>query len=369
MPIEIQDAHRLPRDFCIFFCWQDHLPKKLHRFLIRDALDRAITRVQDELPEGLDCVLRRDEATNDRAGSVDIANTILQKLNSSTVVVGDVTPVLSDLKKEWFYPNPNVMTEIGYAARAIGWNRILCLYNEATYKAEQLPFDIRHRRVTGFACADESQRKKAGVVLEGILVSALRAVIQEIGRGEIDPSLNAAAVRRQRDLRLLKDVMSTIHRPTLDFFVDRGQVHQLHFDCTFFWHGIEAIVSSSNFRFYDKELERRIIVLHEVWGSAMYYASNAFSPADRGNGFVLKPFPYWNEHYKSIIDSMDKAYRALPSAFNALLSYVHAEFPEIDMDETDAVAWKNNVPYIDGTAMKRALDNESSPLASDEDCE
>jgi len=240
MPIEIQDASRLPRDFCFFFCWQDHLPKKLHRFLIRDSLDRAISRVQAELPEELECVLRRDEATNDRAGSVDIANTILQKINTSTVVVGDVTPVLTNPDKGWFYPNPNVMVEIGYAARALGWNRVICLYNESACKAEQLPFDIRHRRVTGFACADDSQRNKAYVELEGVLVTAIRAVIQEIGRGEIDPSIGDAAVRHQRDLRFLREVMSTIHRRTLDRFIEAEHAYQVHYDCVYFWHGFDG---------------------------------------------------------------------------------------------------------------------------------
>ncbi len=367
MPIEIQDASRLPRDFCIFFCWQDHLPKKLHRFLIRDSLDRAISRAQAELPEELECVLRRDEATNDRAGSVDIANTILQKINTSTVVVGDVTSVLTNPEKGLFYPNPNVMVEIGYAARALGWNRVICLYNESACKAEQLPFDIRHRRVTGFACADESQRNKAGVELEGVLVTAIRAVIQEIGRGDIDPSIGDAAVRHQRDLRFLREVMSTIHRRTLDRFIEAGHAYQVHYDCIYFWHGFDAIVRSCDFRFYDNELQRLALELHRVWGDAIHHGGYAFGPGSTPGSLVLKPSHLWNDHYENTVRAMEAAYVKLPEVLNAFLDHVHQNFPEIDMDQTDAIAWKNNRPYIDGSAIKQTLGDDSSPSASDED--
>lgn len=366
MPIEIQDVSRLPRDFCIFFCWQDHLPRKLHRFLIRDALDRAISRVQDELPDGLECMLRRDEATNDRAGSVEIANTILQKLNSSTVVVGDVTPVLTNPENDWFYPNPNVMIEIGYAARALGWNRIICLYNEAACKAEQLPFDIRHRRVTGFVCTDELQRKKAIVELEGILASAIRAVIQEIGRGVIDPTIGDASVRHQRDLRFLRDVMSAIHRRTLDRFIERGNSNHIHYDCIYFWHDFDAIVCSCDFRFYDKELERLALRLHQVWSDIMYHSSCAFGPGSIPGSLTLLADHLWSESYRETVRAMGAAFGEFPDVLKAFLDHVHDNFLEIDMIETDRTAWERNLRYIDGSAMKQIL---SEPPSNDGESE
>jgi hypothetical protein len=365
MPIEIQDPRRLPADFCIFFCWQDHLPKKLHRFLIRDALDRAISRVQDDLPEGVECTLRRDEATDNRAGSIDIANTILEKLNSSTVVVGDITPVLKDLDKNWFYPNPNVMVEIGYAAKTLGWSRVVCLFNEVACKAEQLPFDIRHRRVTGFSCEDLTQRKRALVDLEGVLIAAIRAIIQEVGRGVIDPSIGDAALRHQRDLRFLRDVMCCIHRRTLDRFIERGHSYQVHYDCIYFWHDFDAIVCSCDFRFYDKDLQRLALELHRVWGETIHHGSYAFAPGSAPGSLVLKPRHLWNESYEETVRAMEASYIALPQVLNAFLDHVHEHFREIDMDETDAVAWERNLRYIDGSALQN-IRSESNDEGAEE---
>jgi len=358
MPIEIFDKSRLPKDLSIFFCWQDHLDKKTHRFLIANAIDGAISRIQDELPEDADSTLRRDEATKGRAGSVEIANVILEKIRSSTVIIGDVTPVLSNPDRGLYYPNPNVMAEIAYGARGLGWNRIICVYNEAACKPDQLPFDIRHRRVTGFSCADRSARKEATARLEGILVSAIRAVIQEIGRGEIDSTIGDDAIRHERDLRLLRHLMSTIHRPTLDRFIERGMAYQVHYDCLYFWHGYDAVVCSSDFRFYDSTLQRLALELHSVWGATIHHGSYAFGPGLRPGSLVLLPEDKWTRSYTRTVRAMERAYNALPGAFKSFLDHVHQKFVEIDMDETDAIAWERNLPYIDGTALKRIMDDE-----------
>lgn len=353
MPIDIADPSRLPKDFSIFFCWQDHLDKKLHRFLIRDALNAAISKVQSELPDEIECELRQDSDTSGRAGAVDIADTILTKISSSAVVVGDVTPVLFDLSLQRWYPNPNVMIEIGYAARAIGWNRVICLFNEAACQTEHLPFDIRHRRATSYSCKNVSEKQQAAKQLEGVLVVSLRAVLEEIGRGEVEPSLGDAAMKHARDLRLLRQLMSTIHRPTLDVFIEKGLMHQLHDDCNFFFLGFEAVIRSSNLRFYDKKLQQLAVELYRVWSAAVHHGGYAFFPSYMGNTYVLKEHHLWNEHYEKTVKNMDIAYSKLQPALKAFLDHVHEKFPEIDMKDTDKNAWKNNLPYIAGTHFEK----------------
>ncbi len=359
MIIEIQDISRLPKDFCIFFCWQDHLEPKLHRFLIRGALNAAIGRVQDELPPEANCVLRQDSDTMNRAGSVEISNAILDKINSSTVVIGDVTPTMINKENNWFYPNPNVLLEIGYAARAIGWNRVICLLNKASCEPEQLPFDIRHRRVSSYCCKDISEKKKAAVELESILYYALRTTIQEIGRGEFDPFLGDTALKHQRDLRLLRQLMSTIHRGTLDNYIERGRSNHIHYDCIFFWHSFDAVVTSSSFRFYDKVLETLAIELHRVWQETHDYGASVFFPGFTPGSFVLLPEQKWSSEYASDVQAMGEAYDALPDALNKFLNHVHEHFQEIDMDETDKAAWEENWPYISGEHFKREIEDDS----------
>jgi hypothetical protein len=344
MALEIQNPALLPKDVCIFFCWQNHLDNKLHRFLIRDALNASIGKIQSELPDGTDCILRQDSDTFDRAGSVDIANMILQKIQNSTIVVGDVTPVLYDVEKNYFYPNPNVMLELGYAAKSLGWNRIICLFNKAFCQTEILPFDIRHRRITSYHCKNLSQKKQAANELESILYNSLRAVLQEIGRGEFDQSLDDVALKHQRDLLLLRQLMSTIHRGTLDEFIAMGLSCQLNDDCIFFWLGFDAIVSSSYFRFYDKSLEMQVRNFHTGWRDTIDYGSNLFYPGDRPGSFILLPSS--STRHSGDVERLTNAYAALRKTLRDFLDYVHSHYLEIDMNETDKAAWQDNLPYI-----------------------
>ena len=362
MAIDIQEPARLPKDFVIFFCWQDHLDKKLHRYLIRDAIKAAIVKVQGELPKTANCILRPDSDTSGKAGTIEIAKIIFEKISKSTIVIGDVTPAPVILGKKRWYPNPNVMIEIGYAAKVVGWNRILCLFNGANCKAEQLPFDIRHRRVNPYICKDIKGKQQAVKKLEGIIVVSLRAFLEEIGRGEIDESLDNATLKHARDLRLLRQLMGTIHRPTMDRYIERGLSSHLYYDATFFFIGFDAVIGSSSFRFYDKQLQKFASELHEVWSDAVYYGSVVFFPGSMPNSFVLKEPHLWDEEYSKMFEAMGAAYNKLPDVLKAFLDYVHEHFPEIDMDETDKTAWQNNLPYIaGGRAQKKSRKVKNAP--------
>ena len=364
MPIDIADPSRLPKDFSIFFCWQDHLDKKLHRFLIRDALNAAIGKVQAELPENSECVLRQDSDTMNRAGSVDIANSILQKISQSVVVVGDVTPVLHDVIKDIHYPNPNVMIEIGYAAKAIGWSRIICLFNEACGSPENLPFDIRHRRLTPYSCKDSSQKMLAAKTLEGTLYNSLRAIIQEIGRGEFDAALGNEVVKRERDLRLLRQILSTIHRPTLDRFIESGINYQFFDECNFFISGFEATVCSSTFRFYDKEVEHLAVDLYKVWAETFTHSGNVFFSGNRPGSYVLKPDHDWDQGYRQTVGQMISAYKRLKVALKAFLDHVHTHYPEIEMVETDDRAWETKASFLKENFPAKISENPSVGVAN-----
>jgi hypothetical protein len=346
MTIDIKDPTRLPKKMQVLFCWQDHLLKKYHRTLITKAIDLAIARVNDELPDDLGRVLVRVDATAERSGAVEIANEILEAIGESTVVVGDVTPVLADPDHGRFYPNPNVMIELGYAARCLGWNRIVCVMNASIYKAEQLPFDIRHRRATTYKCADESQRGKAASDLVLVFEKAFRAIIMSIGRGEIEPVIGDRALRRARDLRFLDQLMRTISRDQMGRYIDSASRGSLYWNNIYFWHGFDAMVRSCEFRFYDKRLEDSVVALHDVWGDAVHWGGLVYAPGSGGR-FSLKPQNLWDPVYRGQLDQLHDAHNRLPAALKTFLDHVHASYPEIDMDDTDRAAWECNKEWIE----------------------
>ena len=351
MTININEVDRLPEDFVVFFCWQSHLNPQEYRFLIRGALSAAIDRIQSELPPECSCIIRLDSDTSTRSGTVDIADTILHKIRSSTAVVADVTPVLIDLERERYYPNPNVMIEVGFAAGTVGWHRTICLYENTDYQETDLPFDIRHRRVTGFRSRGV-QRKDAKNELEGKLYVALREIIKSIGRGEIDPTLTDHHLKRQRDLRLLRDVMLTLNSDAFDIYIDMGLRRLLYYNILFYWEGFKALIDSSEFRFYDTDLKNLVELLARYWGTAVDTGSMLYSPGGNGN-YVLKSEQLWgtvdSERYESHMSSLQATHTTLA----AFLDYVHQRYPEIDLRLTNAAS---------RDSIRRYLIHEQEPV-------
>jgi hypothetical protein len=224
-------------------------------------------------------------------------------------------------------------------------------------RAEDLPFDIRHRRLNSYVCRAESGIAQATKDLEAELVASIRAVIQEIDRGEFDPSLGGEILKRSKDARLLKDLLIRIHRNSMDRYIEHGLRDSLYDDCDFFWYGFEALVCSSHFRFYDKELERLVGELWTCWRMAVDLSGHVFGPGDYSGRLRMKEHRYWNQTYKTEVNDWRKAIKDLPGVFNRFLDHVHHCYPEIDLDETDQIAWRDNLPYIRGDVFDTETDD------------
>lgn len=139
----------------IFWSWQSDRDPELHHYFVRDALKLACKQLAGD-PEFEEA--ERPEVDHDMKGALgtqDIAATILMKIAGANAFVADMTPVgmtdpasLGGAKKASpkHLQNPNVMSELGYAERALGTDKIILVANAAHYPGpEALPFDWRHR--------------------------------------------------------------------------------------------------------------------------------------------------------------------------------------------------------------------------------
>lgn len=143
----------------VFWSWQSDRDPKLHHYFVRDALKDACKLIaidRDYQEAGRPEV---DHDTKNVAGTPDIAKTILEKIVVSNVFVADMTPVgmtdpvalqpyvsVEKRSEPKFLQNPNVMSELGYAERALSQSRIILVANGAHYPGPvALPFDWRHR--------------------------------------------------------------------------------------------------------------------------------------------------------------------------------------------------------------------------------
>lgn len=133
----------------VFYSWQSDSPSNTNRSLIRDALDQAIKNLDQatDLEDAPRPNLELDHDTKGVPGTPELVNTILEKIENCLVFVPDLTfvGVTSDGKKK--VPNSNVLIELGYAAKAIGFEKFIMVMNEYYGTPdEHMPFDLRHRR-------------------------------------------------------------------------------------------------------------------------------------------------------------------------------------------------------------------------------
>ncbi|SFN99807.1 hypothetical protein SAMN05443579_101214 [Variovorax sp. PDC80] len=161
----------------IFWSWQSDYSPKTCRHFIRGALVEAITQVANEI--GVDDADRPeiDHDTKGERGMADIAATILNKIADAAVFVADLTPIAQSPDGKWL-PNPNVMIELGWAMHRPGWERVIGILNMASgAKVEDLPFDIRQRRVVTFVLS-EGADKPTRAAVRSKLVKELKEALQ-----------------------------------------------------------------------------------------------------------------------------------------------------------------------------------------------
>src|SRR4051812_6751318 len=112
----------------IFYSWQSDLPA--NRAYLQECLENAIGRLPN---------YELETATRNSRGAVDIAQTILQKIDESDMFVADVSIINPDAESRKT-PNPNVLYELGYAVAKKGEGPIIMVVNTDTTDTAELPF-------------------------------------------------------------------------------------------------------------------------------------------------------------------------------------------------------------------------------------
>lgn len=176
----------------VFYSWQSDLPNSCNRGFIQAALEQAADAITADDSVAVEPVVDRD--TQNVPGSPDIASTIFAKIAGADIFVADVSIVVAPEGRR-ACPNPNVLIELGYALKTLGYDRVILVFNTAFGRLEQLPFDLRSRRVLAYEMKeDAAERAPARKALARHLEAALRGAVSAIPEtGEdAEPAIPAA---------------------------------------------------------------------------------------------------------------------------------------------------------------------------------
>lgn len=184
----------------IFYSWESDLPNNTNRGFIQNALQKAVKELKQQNVIGLEAAIDRD--TLGLPGSPDISESIFKKIEESIAFVCDVSIINSgDSKKPT--PNPNVLVELGYAIRSLTWDNIIMVANTHFGKVDELPFDLRGKRIlTYHASIETNYRSKEKNDLANRLCSAIITILENkdsLGR-YYNPKLKADYITADREL-------------------------------------------------------------------------------------------------------------------------------------------------------------------------
>lgn len=175
----------------VFYSWQSDSPNACNRGFIQAALEAAAAAITVDDTVSVEPVIDRD--TQDVPGAPDIASTIFAKIAAADIFVADVS-ITTRGKGKRPCPNPNVLVELGYALRALGSERVILIFNRAFGKPEELPFDLRARRVLSYSMAENSvERAPEKKLLQAQLDRTIRAAFATSLR-EVDNETSIPAV-------------------------------------------------------------------------------------------------------------------------------------------------------------------------------
>lgn len=167
----------------VFYSWQSDLPNNTNRSFVQRALEKAIESLKTEEELVIEPCLERD--TVGVSGSPDIASTIFRKIDDCHIFVGDVSIINPKTRSGRKTSNPNVLLELGYAAKKLTWDNVICVFNSVYGRTEDLPFDLRLRRMALYSVTEEQESKaeerdRLTLVLRAALLSILIRLNQQV---------------------------------------------------------------------------------------------------------------------------------------------------------------------------------------------
>ncbi|HBT3173517.1 hypothetical protein EGH56_06020 [Klebsiella aerogenes] len=326
------------QEITIFFSWQSQLDKNKNTNFIRNALRKVIKKIENKRKN---IKFTLDEATRGETGSPSITETIQQKIPLCNIFIADVTIISSKNSESILTPNPNVMFELGLAVAEIGWLRTICLVNEHyKHTINDLPFDIRGQRVSLYN-SDASEEK----LIEN-LYGYITAIIDKNPKTPQElRGVSIQQIQHERNIKNITFIMSYLHTPTLNRLVTDAPLI-IHGDVFTCWESFDSILNANEFYLYDNKLKEIFSSIYKSWDKLLHAGAYYYETDSNGCDHIFpKQKTHESEEARNAWIEIENQAKILKSKLRELTTYLHENYVEIDLDETNQQAWKDLIEH------------------------
>ncbi|CAL2083174.1 conserved hypothetical protein [Tenacibaculum dicentrarchi] len=325
----------------IFYSWQSDCPSDTNQKAISICIEEAKLKIKKDNNE-IDISI--DEAIRNKSGSPEIPKTIIEKIEKSDIFICDLTTINSSCNcNNRKSPNPNVVFELGYAVSMLGWERIIMVFNKkyGNFK-DELPFDLEKRRVSEFKIDDKNDKSGKGN-LTSILKTGIESIIN------LNPSkpykIENNSVKRDRDIVILNQFLSSIHIETIDIFIQNLPT-MIKNDMFFYFDLVRKLFESSNFFIYDDDLKIKLYNFYKNWISIIRY-DNLFTSNNFNKDLILNlKFDVFEKKQDELdFKKMTVKSSEINVTFKELLDYIKKNYLIVDIEKNSELAKGKFIKY------------------------
>ena len=152
----------------VFYSWQADLSDGTTRSFIAECHDQAAKELATKGEITVQTCPERKPAN---------AATILKMIGSCDLFVCDLTFQGSSEDRRG-NPNPDVLFELGYAVKSLGWDQVVGIVNEAFGDVDFLPFHVDRSRVFRYCLYDNQEKSEQQALLVRHLKEAMNTVLE-----------------------------------------------------------------------------------------------------------------------------------------------------------------------------------------------
>jgi hypothetical protein len=304
----------------IFYSWQNDTDSKYNRNFLEDCLKKAIKLLNRDIEEGGN--FEFDSDTRNEPGTPEISSTILSKIKNSEVFVADITLIGKIVGKKKA-PNPNVLIELGYAIATLGLKRIICMSNTKYGNPEELPFDLKNKRIFNYAYDDKSIKKDINNQVVRGLKKALE-LIKEVPKNDQRDN-NTEELKKERDAVKITRFLNSLVVKKIHKIIEEGRdALKLDSDIFMVYYSLKGVFDYATFKLYDDNAYQVINTFMSNFDSVLSHGESFFSTLDCKS---YKMRPKSRDEETQFIGELFE----LESSLNKMLEDIHKRYISIDL--------------------------------------